>query len=132
MWVLTKKDCRSSLIINYWRWWECLARSRLTAVPCFADRFSILGKNTPASAHSRRTHLTGLRPVWVLTTLIKKRTPKRVLFFIWRWWESNPRPKWNKASVYEYSSLLSCLRPERNITDIANKVLFAEEQTFCG
>ena len=32
-----------------------LARSRITAVPCFACRFSIYGKNTPASAHSRRT-----------------------------------------------------------------------------
>lgn len=30
-----------------------LAHSRLTAIPCFACRFSIFGKNTPASARSR-------------------------------------------------------------------------------
>ena len=41
---------------------SCLARSRLTAIPCFAYRFSIFGKSTPASARSRNPRKAVSRP----------------------------------------------------------------------
>ena len=50
----------------------------------------------------------------------------------WRWWESNPRPKWNKASFYECSFLLSRSKLGRNLTKTQNKVPFAEKLTFGG
>ena len=41
------------------KWWRigdsCLARSRLTAVPCFASWTLSNRKSTPASAHSRNS-----------------------------------------------------------------------------
>jgi len=42
-----------SKLLTYknWRWWECLAHSRLTAIPSCASRLRLL-QNSPASARS--------------------------------------------------------------------------------
>ena len=58
-----------------------LARRRLTAIPCFAYRFSIFGKSTPASAHSRSNHK---KVVLILLTALKKDRNKSYPFLMGR------------------------------------------------
>jgi len=63
------------------KWWaleDCLARSRLTAIPYFAAIFHI-SQNTPASAHSRRTSEKDSR---YQNNKIKKTITKVIVFFM--------------------------------------------------
>ena len=46
----------------------------------------------------------------------KKGLPKVVLFYYWRWWESNPRPSWIKTNIYECSILFSRINTEICLT----------------
>ena len=47
--------------LKWWRLGDCLARSRLTAVPCFVFRAKRpYNKSTPASAHSRSDSLNAV------------------------------------------------------------------------
>ena len=64
-----------------WAAVDCLARSRLTAISCFAYRFSIFGKSTPASALSRSNHQ---KVVLILLTALKKDRNKSYPFLMGR------------------------------------------------
>ena len=52
----------------WWRWWECLAHSRLTAIPSCASRLC-LSQNSPASARSRSNQKTKHKLCWGSTPI---------------------------------------------------------------
>ena len=78
---INKKRLHLRSLILWWAAVDCLARSRLTAIPCFAYRFSIFGKSTPASAHSRSNHK---KVVLILLTALKKDRNKSYPFLMGR------------------------------------------------
>ena len=84
----------------------------------FASKnFRSFCKNPSHSAHSR-SNLTKLR----LVVLV----PQSYIYIniIWRWWDSNPRPKWIKANIYGCSILLSRTNLERYLTNIYPQFIF--------
>ena len=93
---------------------KCLARSHVTAIPCFACRFSIFGKSTPASAHSRDSN-----NLFSSSLQEQKNTHSMVgIFIILGRKDSNLRDGWTKTSC-----LTTWRRPNVSATFL---ILFAE------
>ena len=62
-----KKEVHKYLFFDIWVWWDCLAHSRLTAIPSCASRLC-LSQNSPASARSR-SNLKTANAVGVLVVI---------------------------------------------------------------